>query len=121
MKQVVDNAADGSEKKEIRIAYTSFYSLSKVGYVPFNQGKVNQDRACEVAPFGKAKEKALFGVFDGHGQQGHLVSQFIATNLPRYGTMGCFCGQAVSVFFGLFLVRRDGQPKEFSGLQKKQC
>lgn len=63
--------------------FQSYYSLSKVGYVPFNPSKANQDRACEVAPFGRAKDKAFFAVFDGHGQHGHYVSQFVASNLPK--------------------------------------
>lgn len=75
IKQVLDNA-EASERKEKTI-FTQFHSLSKVGFVPYSSGKVNQDRACEVAPFGKSKDKAFFGVFDGHGQLGHMVSSLI--------------------------------------------
>ena len=83
VQQVVDNA-DGGERKADRPIYSEFYSLSKVGFVPWGTTtKVNQDRACEVAPFGKSKDKAFFGVFDGHGQHGHLVSQAVATSLPK--------------------------------------
>lgn len=62
----------------------SFHSVSRVGFVPFNNTKVNQDRACESHPFGAEQySRAFFGVFDGHGQFGHHVSQFCATNLPK--------------------------------------
>ncbi len=84
IKNVLENAEQASAEKKDQHIYTDFFSLSKVGYVPYNPDKTNQDRACEVAPFGKAKDKAFFGVFDGHGQLGHLVSQFVATNLPKY-------------------------------------
>jgi serine/threonine protein phosphatase PrpC len=72
------------KEEEPKRVYKSFYSISKVGYVPFNPSKVNQDRACEVAPFGRAKDKAFFAVFDGHGQYGHNVSQYVASTLPKF-------------------------------------
>lgn len=59
-------------------------TVTRVGFVPFNQSKVNQDRAMEVANFNKQKDRAFFGVFDGHGQLGHLVSQYVITNLPKH-------------------------------------
>eukprot|EP00466_Bigelowiella_natans_P015876 jgi/Bigna1/127492/aug1.4_g2200 len=57
-------------------------SLSRVGYIPFNSRKVNQDRCTENLNFAKDPKKCLFGVFDGHGQVGHDVSQFLIDNLP---------------------------------------
>jgi len=59
-------------------------SITKTGYVPFNPNKVNQDRFCEIINFGQDENKALFGVFDGHGAKGHEVSQFVATELPQH-------------------------------------
>lgn len=64
--------------------FKHYASLSKVGYVPFNPHKVNQDRAMEVTRFGDDDEKALFGVFDGHGALGHEVSEFLRTELPKF-------------------------------------
>lgn len=58
--------------------------LSKIGYVPFNPGKVNQDRGIEVCPFGGSEEKVVFGVFDGHGALGHEVSQYISTEVTKH-------------------------------------
>jgi len=51
---------------------------------PIRVPSLFQDRACEVAPFGKHTERAFFGVFDGHGQHGHIVSQYVATTLPKF-------------------------------------
>lgn len=64
-------------------AFKSWAQLSRVGYVPFNQGKVNQDRPFIVTPFQDDDSKALFGVFDGHGSLGHEVSQWVIENLGK--------------------------------------
>jgi len=72
-------------KSKRRIAPFSHYaSLSKVGYVPFNPNKVNQDRGVEIVKFGGHDEKAFFGVFDGHGALGHEVSSFLVNELPKF-------------------------------------
>lgn len=60
--------------------YSTFSILSQVGYVPFNPFKVNQDRGIQFRF--KTDEKCIFGVFDGHGSLGHLVSQHVCTELP---------------------------------------
>lgn len=59
-------------------------SSSRKGYVPYNRGKVNQDRA--VVNYGLKDSSLinLFGVMDGHGEYGHLVSEFVMKNLAKY-------------------------------------
>jgi serine/threonine protein phosphatase PrpC len=64
--------------------FTRYAALSKVGYVPFNPNKVNQDRAMKMVNFGGDESKALFGCFDGHGALGHEVSQYVSTQLPDH-------------------------------------
>lgn len=64
--------------------FARYAASSKVGHVPFNPHKVNQDRACKVLNFGGDDEKVFFGVFDGHGSLGHDVSQFVSTKLPNF-------------------------------------
>jgi len=94
-KITLDEAAQldgvGSEKGPESKVSTSFggdgvikcyTSLSRVGYVPFNNSKVNQDRYTEHPKFAGDAKKHLFGVFDGHGFYGHDVSQFLIDNLP---------------------------------------
>ena len=63
--------------------FSHYSSLSKVGYIPYNPAKVNQDRALELVRFNAADNQALFAVFDGHGQLGHEVSSFLTQELPR--------------------------------------
>jgi serine/threonine protein phosphatase PrpC len=87
-----DKAADKTEtksektpsKKEASRPFTRYAALSKVGYVPFNPHKVNQDRYCEVLKLGDAEHKCMFGVFDGHGAVGHEVSEFVSRELPNF-------------------------------------
>ena len=63
--------------------FSHYASLSKVGYIPYNPAKVNQDRALELVRFQQSDSQALFAVFDGHGQLGHEVSSFLTAELPR--------------------------------------
>ena len=48
--------------------------MSKIGY---NKGPVNQDTHFEHVSLGKVDTQHLFGVADGHGGLGHLVSDLI--------------------------------------------
>ena len=66
--------------------FSHYSSLSKVGYIPYNPAKVNQDRALELVRFNGSDNQALFAVFDGHGQLGHEVSSFLTQELPRQMT-----------------------------------
>ena len=38
--------------------------------------KINQDRGCVVQPYGGDPRRALFAVFDGHGERGDIVSDY---------------------------------------------
>eukprot|EP01084_Bolivina_argentea_P141173 248109_1 len=69
-----DNESDESKSN----LFKSYAMKTKVGVVPFNPNKVNQDRAIMLPVLPNSKNKAaLFGVFDGHGMQGHDVSQYL--------------------------------------------
>ncbi len=50
--------------------------------------KINQDRGCVVQPYGEDPRRALFAVYDGHGEHGQEVSQFameyIRDNLHKH-------------------------------------
>lgn len=58
----------------------AFAGVSKKGYAPYNPRKRNQDSILmeEHKPTGTL----LFGVFDGHGEAGDLVSHFFTDRLP---------------------------------------
>ncbi len=57
---------------------------SNKGRVPYNPDKVNQDRFVIRWALGGRENVALFGVFDGHGEHGHHVSEFVKRALPRH-------------------------------------
>lgn len=58
----------------------AYAGVSKKGYAPYNPRKRNQDAILmeEHRPTGTL----LFGVFDGHGEAGDLVSRYFADRLP---------------------------------------
>ncbi len=57
---------------------------SRVGMVPNNPYKMNQDAYIIVPYFGGESFQHLFSVCDGHGQNGHDVSGLIKQRLPVY-------------------------------------
>ena len=62
---------------------TKYAFATRVGYIPMNPNKVNQDTyilgPCIEGPENNSKH--MFGVNDGHGQFGHHVSGFIKEQL----------------------------------------
>lgn len=58
---------------------TKYAFATRVGYIPMNPSKVNQDTyilgPCIEGPENNSKH--MFGVNDGHGQFGHHVSGYI--------------------------------------------
>lgn len=62
--------------------------VSQRGYYPDALDKDNQD-SCSAAPCifpkdGILPEIALFGVYDGHGVQGHLCSRFVSKQVRHF-------------------------------------
>jgi hypothetical protein len=57
---LVQSGAKGSTS---RSCFKSYVAKSKVGYMQFNPGKVNQDRAMEVPKVGGRDDRSLFGLF----------------------------------------------------------
>ena len=76
-------SAQSSFSSPPRRLFSHYASLSKVGYIPYNPAKVNQDRAVELLRFNQSERQALFAVFDGHGALGHEVSTYLTQELPR--------------------------------------
>lgn len=86
--QPISQISNQSNNQPItRRVFSHFASLSKVGYIPFNPHKVNQDRALEVLRFNQSNNQSLFAVFDGHGHLGHEVSTFLTHEIPRQMTL----------------------------------
>jgi len=55
---------------------------TKQGVLATNPNKTNQDRLLVKTKIGNGNNN-LFAVADGHGLNGHLVSQLIATNMSK--------------------------------------
>ena len=54
---------------------------TRTGFIP-QMRKVNQDSYCILKDFAGIKDLWMLGVMDGHGVNGHNVSQYVKTNLP---------------------------------------
>eukprot|EP00929_Paragymnodinium_shiwhaense_P070028 TRINITY_DN3540_c0_g2_i2.p1 TRINITY_DN3540_c0_g2~~TRINITY_DN3540_c0_g2_i2.p1 ORF type:complete len:389 (+),score=86.71 TRINITY_DN3540_c0_g2_i2:123-1289(+) len=67
----MDQAGDKFEGKKLGIGYTC-----RKGLKPESP---NQDSWCLVS----MDEFAIYGVFDGHGPEGHHISLFVKENLPK--------------------------------------
>eukprot|EP00802_Teleaulax_amphioxeia_P017076 Tamp_17219.p1 GENE.Tamp_17219~~Tamp_17219.p1 ORF type:complete len:220 (+),score=45.49 Tamp_17219:241-900(+) len=63
--------------------YLRYHAHSSAGYEPDNVRKTNQDSFIAIDEFQGDTAISLFGVFDGHGASGHLVSQYVAEELPK--------------------------------------
>ena len=70
------------EEKQISQTYYKGEGFSYYGYISKDgkdkngKHKINQDLPIIILNIGKIKGFNLFGVLDGHGEHGHLVSQF---------------------------------------------
>jgi len=60
----------------------SYAHATRAGKIP-NKVKPNQDSYITYANLTGQPDRFIFGVCDGHGPQGHLVSGFIKENLPK--------------------------------------
>lgn len=56
---------------------------SKAGCTADSVPKINQDQYVIHPRFLNESDKYFFGVLDGHGMNGHLVSGFLKENLPK--------------------------------------
>lgn len=66
-----------------------------------NTNKINQDSFITQMNYQNKDCQHLFGVYDGHGVNGHLVSNFISSNLPTF--FGYHVRSGVSVEEALYL------------------
>eukprot|EP01083_Nonionella_stella_P098310 276440_1 len=78
-----DNYSDTEDSGSKTKLFKSYSMKTKVGVVPFNPNKVNQDRAIMV-PILPNSASAMFGVFDGHGMNGHDVSSYLTKQMPKW-------------------------------------
>lgn len=57
---------------------------SKKGYVPYNSRKQNQDAMLVRENLNDNPDVSVYGVFDGHGEFGELVSGYCRDHLPSF-------------------------------------
>ena len=73
---------DGQPLYIKRNVVTKYAFATRVGYVPNNPYKVNQDSFVLQPNLNKSPYCHLFGVADGHGSAGREASDFIKQRLP---------------------------------------
>ena len=67
-----------------RNVITKYAFATRVGYIPNNPNKINQDSFILHPNLSNQNFHHYFGVCDGHGQNGKDVSHFIKLRLPQY-------------------------------------
>ena len=82
-KNVFENASKISFAKTF---IKSHISITQAGREEDGLTKINQDSYLELTNINNNPNFNIFGVFDGHGSKGHLVSQFIVNYLKNYFT-----------------------------------
>ena len=60
----------------------NYGGVTRPGKDIFGKLKINQDRLICITNINNVKDFNLFGVFDGHGPEGHFVSEYISNYLP---------------------------------------
>ena len=74
-----------SPKKKPSIAYYTFSFLSQCGYYyGQNEDKINQDRVLVAHNILDINNYSVFGIFDGHGQNGHYISELCKNFYKKY-------------------------------------
>lgn len=66
-----------------RNVITKYAFATRVGYIPNNPNKVNQDSFILSPNLGGCNFRHYFGVCDGHGQNGKEASHYIKVRLPQ--------------------------------------
>lgn len=79
------NGEDDEEDEDEEVNVMKSYNcLSQAGKNSKGMTKINQDSYLELPRLFHNKEVNLFGVLDGHGVNGHLISQFVANYIKKY-------------------------------------
>lgn len=85
---LVDEAPVGTPAKGGAAAAADQFCIvsarSKKGYVPYNSKKQNQDAYVVHENLQGDAGMSIYGVFDGHGEFGELVSGFVRDHLPEH-------------------------------------
>ena len=63
-----------------------YFCKSEAGTDIFGKSKINQDSYLSLLNIYNLKNYSVFGIFDGHGINGHLVSKFVKKYFENYFT-----------------------------------
>ena len=58
-------------------------TFTSVGRRETDTAKMNKDRGIVIHPFNGDASQSLFCIFDGHGDAGHNVAEFMMLRLPE--------------------------------------
>ena len=75
----LNNNNNNSNNPNIKIK--SFSHLSRAGTEENNKPKINQDSYIVIPKVNDIENFSIFGVLDGHGPHGHLVSKYVSQNI----------------------------------------
>ena len=79
-----DEMSTGGEGTRNSKQFYQTAARSKKGYVPYNSRKQNQDAMLVREGLNGDPDISIFGVFDGHGEFGELVSGYCRDHLPSF-------------------------------------
>ena len=86
-----ENVDENGENKDPNISYNEFDfsgllknygGLTRQGIDASGRQKTNQDNLVSITNINNIKDFNIFGVLDGHGPEGHYVSQFASEFIP---------------------------------------
>ena len=72
-----------AEKPKIKKKVMKINSCTLAGYTAPGIQKINQDNFFIKKDFLNIPENFYIGICDGHGMQGHLISEYVSKNLPN--------------------------------------
>ena len=70
------------DKEENKVKHS--YIFSRAGKIEDQKEKTNQDSYLKIEHINGFEDFNIYGIFDGHGSSGHLVSKFIVNYLTEY-------------------------------------
>jgi len=69
-------------KEVVKARVKGYATMTMIGKMAYNPNKKNQDSRLIIKDFNDVKDAYLFAVLDGHGHNGHLVSNYAKKRLP---------------------------------------
>ena len=81
-KNKIDNILMKEKKMDVELNY--FHSLSQVGINKDGTNKINQEALLELINILGNTKFNIFGIFGGHGKNGHIISRYISRYIKEY-------------------------------------